>query len=120
MSGQHVTEATDAAVWAADQGAVAASRAKVYVRPRTPSTSPCGDGSRSHRVSRTAILPPARRPGAVPSQADGTIVLKNSGNYDPDGSAWETTGSAVPVNAANTRLSVSFSGEPNRDEPGNY
>ena len=27
---------------------------------------------------------------------------------------------AVPVNTANTRLNVSFSGEPSRDEPGNY
>jgi lipocalin len=53
-------------------------------------------------------------------QPDSTIELKNSGNYDPDGSAWETTGSAVTVNAANTRLSVSFSGQPTRDEPGNY
>ncbi|MEI6240493.1 MAG: lipocalin family protein [Planctomycetia bacterium] len=53
-------------------------------------------------------------------QPNSTIVLKNSGNYDPDGSAWETTGTAVPVNAANTRLNVSFSGEPNRNEPGNY
>ena len=53
-------------------------------------------------------------------QADSTIELKNSGNYDPDGSAWETTGTAVPVNAANTRFSVSFSAAPNRNEPGNY
>jgi lipocalin len=53
-------------------------------------------------------------------QPDSTIELKNSGNYDPDGSAWETTGSAVSVNAANTRLNVSFSGQPTRDEPGNY
>ena len=53
-------------------------------------------------------------------QGDSTIELKNSGNYDPDGSAWETTGTAVPVNAAKTRLSVSFSAAPTTDEPGNY
>jgi lipocalin len=53
-------------------------------------------------------------------QGDGTIKVENSGNYGPNGPAWETTGSAVPVNAAKTRLSVSFSGKPNTDEPGNY
>ena len=53
-------------------------------------------------------------------QPDGTIKVKNSGNYGPDGPAWKTTGTAVPVNAAKTRLSVSFSGEPTPDEPGNY
>ena len=33
---------------------------------------------------------------------------------------WNVTGSAVPVNAANTRLSVNFFGAPIRNEPGNY
>jgi lipocalin len=56
---------------------------------------------------------------------DGTsllvdITVENSGTYGPGGPAWNVTGSAVPVNAANTRLNVSFSGEPTRDEPGNY
>jgi lipocalin len=53
-------------------------------------------------------------------QGEGTIKVENSGNYGPNGPAWETTGSAVPVNAAYTRLAVSFSGEPSRNEPGNY
>ncbi|MCX7414102.1 MAG: lipocalin family protein [Planctomycetia bacterium] len=54
-------------------------------------------------------------------QADGTIKVENSGNSSgPNGPAWKTTGSAVPVNTANTRLNVSFSGAPSRDEPGNY
>ena len=54
-------------------------------------------------------------------QPDGTIKVENAGNsLGPDGPAWGITGSAVPVNAANTRLNVSFSGAPGRDEPGNY
>jgi lipocalin len=53
-------------------------------------------------------------------QGDGTIKVENSGNYGPGGPAWTVTGSAVPVNAANTRLNVSFSGAPTTDEPGNY
>lgn len=54
-------------------------------------------------------------------QLDGTIMVENSGNSSgPNGPAWKTTGKAVAVNAANTRLAVSFSGEPTRDEPGNY
>ena len=54
-------------------------------------------------------------------QPDGSITVENSGNTSgPSGPAWTVTGSAVPVNAANTRLSVSFSGQPTRDEPGNY
>jgi lipocalin len=53
-------------------------------------------------------------------QGEGTIKVENSGNYGPNGPAWNVTGSAVPVNAANTRLNVSFSGAPTRDEPGNY
>jgi lipocalin len=53
-------------------------------------------------------------------QPDGTITVENYGTYGPNGPVWETTGSAVPVNAANTRLSVSSSGAPSTDEPGNY
>ena len=53
-------------------------------------------------------------------QPDGTIAVENSGTYGLDGPAWTVTGSAVPINAANTRLKVSFSGQPTRDEPGNY
>ena len=44
----------------------------------------------------------------------------NSGNEGPGGPAWSITGSAIPVNAANTRLDVSFSGTPTRNEPGNF
>ncbi|MFM8494203.1 MAG: lipocalin family protein [Planctomycetia bacterium] len=54
-------------------------------------------------------------------QPDGTMRVENSGNsFGPDGPVWNITGSAIPVNAANTRLNVSFSGAPDRDEPGNY
>jgi lipocalin len=53
-------------------------------------------------------------------QPDGTIRVENSGTDGPDGPEWTITGSAVPVNAANTRLSVSFSGPPAGAEPGNY
>ncbi len=53
-------------------------------------------------------------------QPDSTITVENSGTYGPGGPAWTTTGSAVLVNAANTRLQVSFSGQPDRAEPGNY
>jgi len=53
-------------------------------------------------------------------QPDDTIGVENSGTYGPNGPAWKVTGSAVSVNAANTRLNVSFSGAPNRQEPGNY
>ena len=54
-------------------------------------------------------------------QPDGSIMVQNSGNsVGPSGPAWSTTGSAVSVNAFNTRLNASFSGEPNRNEPGNY
>ena len=57
---------------------------------------------------------------AVYTEAGGSITVENSGNTGPSGPAWSITGSAVPVNAANTRLNVSFSGQPTRDEPGNY
>jgi lipocalin len=54
-------------------------------------------------------------------QPDGSIAVENSGNTGgPNGPAWSTTGSAVPVNLFKTRLSVSYSGEPTADEPGNY
>jgi lipocalin len=48
------------------------------------------------------------------------IGVEYSGTVGPDGPEWTIAGSAVPVNAANTRLNVSFFGEPNTDEPGNY
>jgi lipocalin len=51
---------------------------------------------------------------------DGSVRVENSGTYGPDGPAWNITGSAVPVNALRTRLSVSYSGTPTSDEPGNY
>ena len=53
---------------------------------------------------------------------DDTIKVQNSGNYfGPNGPASNITGSAVPVNEANTRLSVGFFfGQPSSDEPGNY
>ena len=53
---------------------------------------------------------------------DGSIKVENSGNYfGPNGPASNITGSAVPVNAANTRLNVGFFfGEPSSEEPGNY
>ena len=52
---------------------------------------------------------------------DGSINVQNSGkSVGPSGPEWSITGSAVPLNAFNTRLNVSFSGEPNRNEPGNY
>ncbi|MEX0669589.1 MAG: lipocalin family protein [Pirellulales bacterium] len=55
-------------------------------------------------------------------QPDGSIRVENSGNsFGPNGPAWSVTGSAVPVNAFNTRLSMDFSGgAPTTNEPGNY
>jgi lipocalin len=54
-------------------------------------------------------------------QPDGSITVENSGNTSgPSGPAWTLPGLAVPVNAAKTRFNVSFSGQPTRDEPGNY
>ena len=54
-------------------------------------------------------------------QSGGSITVENSGNTSgPSGPTWNITGSAVPVNAASTRLSVSFSAAPTTDEPGNY
>ena len=58
----------------------------------------------------------------TPHQPDGSIKVQNSGkSVGPSGPEWSITGSAVPVNAANTRLSVSFSAAPpTTGEPGNY
>jgi lipocalin len=54
-------------------------------------------------------------------QSDGSITVEISGNTGgPNGPAWSTTGSAIPVNAFNTRFSVTYSGVPSTDEPGNY
>ena len=53
---------------------------------------------------------------------DGSIRVENSGYYlSPDGLKSTIVGSAVPVNASNTRLNVGFFfGQPNAAEPGNY
>jgi lipocalin len=53
-------------------------------------------------------------------QPDGSIGVEKSGTEGPGGPAWTITGSAIPVNAFNTRLSVNFFGTPANDEPGNY
>ncbi len=53
-------------------------------------------------------------------QPDDTIGVEYSGTYGPTGPALDLTGSAVPVNAANTRLSLNFFGPPVDAEPGNY
>lgn len=54
-------------------------------------------------------------------QSDGSINVQNSGKSGgPRGPEWSITGSAEPVNAAYTRLNVSFFGESNRNESGNY
>jgi len=53
---------------------------------------------------------------------DGSVKVENSGNYFfNNGPQSSITGSAVPVNAFNTRLNVGFFfGEPSDSEPGNY
>jgi lipocalin len=52
---------------------------------------------------------------------DGTVRVENSGNYfAPDGFESRIVGSAVPVDATNARLNVSFSGFNGADPPGNY
>jgi lipocalin len=52
---------------------------------------------------------------------DGTIRVENSGNYfAPDGPESRIVGSAVPVDASNARLNVSFTGSNGADPPGNY
>ncbi|MGB8852126.1 MAG: lipocalin family protein [Pirellulales bacterium] len=48
------------------------------------------------------------------------IGVEYSGNEGQGGPVSSLTGSAVPVNAANTRLSMNFFGTPTTDEPGNY
>ncbi|MFM8893133.1 MAG: lipocalin family protein, partial [Planctomycetia bacterium] len=53
-------------------------------------------------------------------QPDGSIKVEYSGTEGRGGPARNITGSAIPVNAPNTRLSVSYSDTPTRDEPGNY
>lgn len=53
-------------------------------------------------------------------QPDGSIRVESSGTYGLNGPAWSISGSAVPVNAASTRLNVNFTGVPSADEPGNY
>ncbi|ULE33921.1 lipocalin family protein [Mycobacterium sp. IDR2000157661] len=54
--------------------------------------------------------------------ADGSIRVENSGYYfTPNGLKSTIVGSAVPVNASNTRLNVGFFfGQPSANEPGNY
>ena len=52
---------------------------------------------------------------------DGSIRVFNSGNYFTfDGPPSTIVGSAVPVDASNARLNVSFSGYNSADGPGNY
>ena len=56
---------------------------------------------------------------------NGSVKVENSGQYfGPNGPQVNIVGSAVPVNAANTRLNVGFpgffGGEPDASEPGNY
>ena len=51
-------------------------------------------------------------------QEDGTITVETYGTYGQSGPARSTTGSAVPVNAANTRFSVNFSGAPHHGRAG--
>ena len=58
-------------------------------------------------------------------QPDGSVKVENSGQYfGPNGPGVNIVGSAVPVNAFNTRLNVGFGGifggQPTATEPGNY
>jgi lipocalin len=53
-------------------------------------------------------------------QPNGTVGVETTGTYGPNGPMWSLAGSAVPVNAANTRLSVNYFSTPITDEPGNY
>lgn len=58
-------------------------------------------------------------------ELDGSVKVENSGQYfGPNGPGVNIVGSAVPVNAFNTRLNVGFGGifggEPTATEPGNY
>ncbi len=55
------------------------------------------------------------------AKPDGTLGVKNSGNYFFKWGPKSTiTGSAVPVNATNTALNVGFGGTPSANPPGNY
>jgi len=55
------------------------------------------------------------------AKPDGTLGVKNSGNYFFNrGPKSKITGSAVPVNATNTALNVGFGGTPSANPPGNY
>jgi lipocalin len=55
------------------------------------------------------------------AKTDGTLGVKNSGNYFFNcGPKSTITGSAVPVNATNTALNVGFGGAPSANPPGNY
>ncbi len=52
---------------------------------------------------------------------DGNIRVQNSGNYfAANGPRSEIVGSAVPVDASNARLNVSFTGSTSSQGPGNY
>ena len=52
---------------------------------------------------------------------DGSIRVENSGNYfAPDGPESRIVGTAIPVDATNARLNVSFTGFNSADPPGNY
>ena len=55
-------------------------------------------------------------------QPNSTLTVTYAGNEGgPTGPAWSLAGVAVPVNTpVNTRLNVSFSGEPGATEPGNF
>lgn len=52
---------------------------------------------------------------------DGNIRVENSGNYfSANGPRSSIVGSAVPVDASNARLNVSFTGSTSSQGPGNY
>lgn len=54
-------------------------------------------------------------------RADGNIRVENSGNYfTAGGPQSRIVGSAVPVDASNARLNVSFTGSNSASGPGNY
>ena len=53
--------------------------------------------------------------------SDGSIGVLNSGRYfSKDGPPSTITGTAVPVDASNSRLNVSFTGSNSAQPPGNY
>ncbi len=52
---------------------------------------------------------------------NGSIQVVNSGRYfAPNGPLSTITGTAVPVDASNARLNVSFTGSNSANPPGNY